>query len=81
MKQVGTITHYYGKIGVAILKLDAPLKVGDRIKFEGHGADFEQAVTQLQVDHADVSEAKVGDQVGMKVDQSVKEGVVVSLAE
>ncbi len=75
MKKVGTVTHYYGKIGVAILKLEAPLKVGDTIKFQGHGADFEQPVTQMQVDHADVPEAAKDQQVGLKVDQEVREGV------
>ncbi len=80
MKKVGTVTHYYGKIGVAILQLEAPLKVGDTIKFQGHGADFEQAVGQMQVEHADVPEASAGSQVGMKVDQPVKEGAEAFLA-
>jgi len=79
MKKVGTVTHYFGKIGVAILQLEAPLKIGDTIKFQGHGADFEQPVTQMQVDHADVSEAAAGSQVGMKVDQPAKEGAEVFL--
>ncbi len=77
MKKVGTVTHYFGKIGVAILKLDEPLKVGDVLKFQGHGADFEQSVSSMQVDHAEVSEAKAGSQVGMKVDQPAKEGTEV----
>lgn len=81
MKQVGSVTHYYGKAGVAILLLEAPLKAGDRIKFEGHGADFEQSVDSLQVDHESVSSAAAGQQVGLKVDQPVKEGAVVSLVE
>ena len=80
MKKVGTVTHYYGKIGVAILQLEVPLKVGDTLKFQGHGADFEQAVSQMQVDHADVPSAAAGSQVGMKVDQPVKEGTEVFLA-
>jgi len=80
MKKVGTVTHYYGKIGVAILQLEGPLKVGDTVKFQGHGADFEQPVSQMQVEHADVSEATAGSQVGMKVDQPVKEGVEAFLA-
>jgi putative protease len=79
MKKVGTVTHYFGKIGVAILQLDVPLKVGDTLKFQGHGADFEQSVAQMQVDHADVTEAAAGSQVGMKVDQPVKEGTEVFL--
>ena len=74
MKKVGTVTHYYGKVGVAILQLEAPLKVGDTVKFQGHGAEFDQPVTQMQVDHADVTEAAKGSQVGLKVDQPVKEG-------
>ena len=77
MKKIGTVIHYYGKIGVAILQLDEPLAVGDNIKFEGHGADFEQSVASLQVEHDDVSEADKGSQVGLKVDQPVKEGTEV----
>jgi putative protease len=80
MKKVGTVTHYYGKLGVAILQLEASLKVGDTVKFQGHGADFEQSVSSLQVDHAEVSEAAAGSQVGMKTDQPVREGSEVFLA-
>ena len=81
MKKVGTVTHYFGKIGVAILKLDESLKVGDVLKFQGHGADFDQSVSSMQVDHAEVTEAKSGSQVGMKVDQPAKEGTEVFMAE
>ena len=81
MKQVGSVNHYYDKAGVAILLLEAPLKVGDRIKFEGHGADFEQSVTSLQMDRENIDSAAAGQQVGLKVDQPVKEGTVVSLVE
>jgi putative protease len=77
MKKIGTVTHYYGKLGVAILQLDAPLAVGDTIKFQGHGADFEQSVASLQVDHAEVPKAAKGSQVGLKVDQPAKEGTEV----
>ena len=79
--EVGTVTHYYGKIGVAIVELSAPLKVGDRVKFQGHGAEFEQPVASLQVEHAEVPEASAGQQVGLKVDQPVKEGTLVSVVE
>ncbi len=81
MKQIGSVTHYYGKAGVAILLLEAPLKVGDRIKFEGHGADFEQPVESLQIDRENVNSAAAGQQVGLKVGQPVKEGTVASLVE
>jgi len=75
--KVGKVTHYYDNIGVAILELSDTLKVGDKIKFEGHGADFEQEVTSLQVDHKQVEKASTGDMIGMKTDQKVKEGTEV----
>ena len=77
MKKVGKVTHYYDNIGVVILELSAALKVGDKIKFEGHGADFEQEVTSLQVNHEQVEKASAGEMVGLKADQKVKEGTKV----
>lgn len=77
MKKVGKVTHYYDNIGVAIVELGATLKVGDRIKFEGHGADFEQEVTSLQIEHKQVEKASKGEVVGMKTDQKVREGTEV----
>lgn len=79
MKKIGKVTHYYGNIDVAILKLTNSLKVGDRIKFEGHGVDFEQEVSSMQINHESVEKAKKGDDVGLKVDQPVKEGTEVTL--
>lgn len=81
MKKVGEVTHYYGKIGVAIVKLSASLKAGDRLQFKGHGADFVQAAESMQIKHEEVSSAKKGDEVGVKVDQAVKEGTEVFQAE
>ena len=77
MKKVGRVTHYYDHIGVAIVELDATLKVGDKVKFEGHGADFEQEVASLQIEHKPVEKASTGEVVGLKTDQSVKVGTEV----
>lgn len=75
--KVGKVTHYYNKAGVAILELEDTLKVGDKIRFQGHGVDFEQEVTSMQVNHEQVSSAKSGDVIGLKAEQEVKEGVEV----
>jgi len=72
--KVGTITHFYDKIGVAVINVLAPLKVGDRIKISGHDKEFEQEIASLQVEHQNIDQAKKGDNVGMKVDQPVKDG-------
>ena len=72
-KLVGTISHYFNKIGVGIIELSEALKVGDKIHIKGHSTDFEQEVTSIQVEHQDVQEAKKGDSVGIKVNESVRE--------
>jgi putative protease len=76
--KVGKITHYYDKIGVAVMELSGDLSVGDKIKFMRGGEDmFEQTVDSMQVEHSKVPNAKKGDIVGLKVDQEVREGAEV----
>jgi len=72
--KVGTVTHYYDKIGVAVINVLSPLKVGDRIKISGHDKEFEQEITSMQVEHQNIQAAKKGNDVGMKTDQPVKDG-------
>ena len=76
--KIGRISHYYDKIGVAVLELTDSLSVGDKIKFARGGEDlFEQEVTSMQVEHEQVQEAKTGDAVGLKTDEEVKDGAEV----
>ena len=70
-KEVGRITHYYGNISVGIVELSDILKVGDTIHIKGHTSDFNQTVDSIQIEHKNVSEAKAGDLVGIKVIQKV----------
>lgn len=77
MNEVGKVTHYYGKIGVAIVALSDGLKVGDKIKVEGNRTEFEQTVDSMEVDRAPVTEAKKGETVGMKVRERVNEGATI----
>jgi len=70
--KVGNVTHYYDKIGVAVVDILAPIKVGDKIKITG-STEFEQEVGSMQVEHEDIKKAKKGDQVGLKIDQPVKD--------
>ena len=79
-KKVGVVTHFYDKIGVGIVKFDSGVKLGDKLKFVGHDHDFEQTVGQMQFDHKDIETAKKGQEVGIKLDNKVKEGDQVFLA-
>lgn len=74
---VGTVTHYFAKPAVAVLDLTASVRLGDVLHFSGHGADFQQSVGSLQIDHAAVETASPGIEVAIQVDQRVREGTQV----
>lgn len=78
---VGKITHYYNKVGVAVVEVTKALKVGDKIKISGHDSEFTQAIDSMQIEHEQVEKAKKGQVVGMKVNQAVKENDEVYLVD
>jgi translation elongation factor EF-1alpha len=81
VSKVAEVTHYFDRIGVAVLMLHGPLSVGDWIQFVRHGESlFEQEVTSMEVDHSPIASARIGDEVALKVQQVVKEGTEVYLA-
>lgn len=71
-KQIGQVTHFYGRISVAIIALTDTIRVGDTVHFLGHSTDFQQEVGSLQIEHAPVEAAGAGQEVAMKVDQRVR---------
>ena len=76
--KVGKVTHYYDKIGVAVVELNATLAKSDKIKFVRGGEDlFEQEVKSMQIEHDKIDSAKKGDIVGLKTKEPVKEGAEV----
>ena len=75
---VGKVEKFFGKIGVAAIRITAgALKKGDRIRIKGHTTDFEQTVDSMQVEHATVESASVGDEIGIKVKEKVHENDTV----
>lgn len=70
-KEIGKITHYYSHLSVGIIELSDTLKVGDTIHIKGHTSDFTQNVDSIQIEHANVPEAKPSDVVGIKVTAKV----------
>lgn len=77
-KPIGSVVHYFDKIGVAVIQLDAPLKVSETIRIAGGEAtDFTQEVESMEVDRQKIKKAKKGDEVGLKVKERVREGYKV----
>ena len=74
LKEVGRITHYFSKIGVAVLELSDKLSVGDRILIRGMTTNVEQTVDSMQIDRVEIESAEAGKSVGLKVEDRVREG-------
>lgn len=68
-KEIGKITHYYGHLSVGIIELSDALRLGETIHIKGHSSDFTQSIDSMQIEHANVPEAKSGDVIGIKVIQ------------
>ncbi|MFH1360232.1 MAG: hypothetical protein ABIJ41_04245 [Candidatus Omnitrophota bacterium] len=66
-KEIGVVTHYFGKVSVGIIDLSDSLKVGDSIHIKSAHDDLTQKVESMQIEHESLTEAKKGDAVGIKV--------------
>ncbi len=76
--KLGKVTHYYDKIGVAVVELNADLAVGDTVKFVRGGEElFSQKVSSMQEEHKSLDSAEAGQAIGLKVSQEVKDGAEV----
>ncbi|RKY31589.1 MAG: translation elongation factor-like protein [Candidatus Omnitrophota bacterium] len=76
-KEVGIITHYFPQVRAAVVKMKAPLAIGDSIKIKGHTTDFTQNVSSMQIDRVPISVAKKGQEIGLLVESRVRGNDVV----
>jgi len=77
-KKVGEVIKFFGKIGVAAIKLtDDSLRVGDTIHIKGHTTDLTQQVGSMQIENQNVQEAGPGADIGVKIGDRVRENDVV----
>jgi putative protease len=74
-KLIGNITHYFPKVKAAVVKLKAPVKIGDSIRvMGGENTNFTQVVNSMEIDHKKIKRAKKGDEIGLKLNKKVREG-------
>ena len=71
---VGKVDDFFARPVVAGVGLTATLKVGDKIHIKGHTTDLELTISSMQIDNANVEQAKAGDAVGIKVGERVRRG-------
>jgi translation elongation factor EF-1alpha len=75
--EIGKVTHWFSKIGVATLGLTETLKVGDRIRIKGATTNFTQDIDSMHVDNKPAQEGGPGQKVAIKVKEHVRENDVV----
>ena len=73
-EEVGKVSDFFAHPVVAGIELTGTVKVGDKIHIKGHTTDMELVVDSMQIDNANVQEAKAGDSVGIKVADRVRRG-------
>jgi translation elongation factor EF-1alpha len=71
---IGNVSDFFAQPVVAAIELTAALKVGDKIHFKGHTTDLEIVVGSMQINNANVQQAKAGDSIGVKIDERVRKG-------
>ena len=76
-EEIGKVTHYYTKIGVAVIELSGTLRVGDTIRIKGATTDFEQTIDSMQIEREEIEEAATGQSIGLKVNDHVRQHDVV----
>ena len=76
-EEVGKVSDFFAHPVVAGIELTATLKAGDTIHIKGHTTAMEFTVSSMQIDNVDVTEAKAGDAIGVKVSERVRRGDIV----
>jgi len=72
--EIGSVSDFFAKPVVAGIVLTADIKMGDRIHIKGHTTDLELTVDSMQINNVNVTEAKAGDSLGIKVSDRVRRG-------
>ena len=80
-KQIGVITRYFHKIGVAAIMLEDTLNVRSKISIEGATTNLEMIVNSMQVDRANIETGAKGQEIAIKVSERVREKDIVYLVE
>ena len=78
-KRIGAVTHYYDRINVAVIMLSHKLKLGDQTHFLGHGSDFLQEITSMELDHKKIKSAEKNQEIAIKVSKPVRKHTIVYL--
>jgi len=76
-EEVGQVSDFFARVGVAGVQLTSTLKVGDTIHLKGHTTDLQMTVSSMQLDRVEIQEGRPGQAIGIKVPDRVRHGDTV----
>ncbi|HVN26520.1 MAG TPA: translation elongation factor-like protein [Candidatus Paceibacterota bacterium] len=80
-KPIGTVTHFFTHIKVAIVRFKTKVPAGAKLHYKGATTDFADEAKSMQYDRKPVKVAPKGKQIGIKVKKRVREGDLVYRTE
>jgi putative protease len=77
-EKIGMVEHFFTHISVAAIKItNGELKIGDTIHIVGAHTDFKQKIESMEIDRKSVEIVTIGDDVGIKLKERVREKDIV----
>lgn len=77
-EEVGVVLKFFAKPSVAAIKVTkGSIKKGDTLMYKGHTTDFTEEVESMEIDNQPIDEANVGDMIGIKIKERVREKDIV----
>ena len=78
LEEVGVVTHYFPHVEAAVVKVTGgSLSVGDTIIIKGHTTEFKEKINSIQLEHASITKATTGQEIGLGVTSKVRDHDVV----
>jgi len=75
--EIGRVNDFFAQPVVAGIELTGKIKKGDTVHIKGHTTDLTFTASSIQIDHAEVAEAKPRESIGIKVPDRVRRGDIV----
>lgn len=73
-KQVGTITHYYSDLSVAVVAVASSFSKGDTLLIGKRDPFLQQKAVSMQLEHHKIEKTRKGQEIGLKVPEKVRVG-------
>jgi len=76
-EEIGKVGDFFARPVVAGIDLTGTVKVGDKVHIKGHTTDLEFTIESMQINNVNVTTAKRGDSIGVKVPDRCRSGDTV----